>query len=670
MRKILITSALPYANGSIHLGHLVEYIQTDIWVRFHKMQQNEAYYFCADDTHGTPIMLAAQKEGISPEELIDRVHKEHYRDLTAFQIEFTNYHSTNSAENQELANLFFERFKQKGHIYEQEIEQAYCEHDRMFLPDRFIKGKCPKCGAEDQNGDSCEVCGTTYSPLELAESYCAICGQKPVVKRSSHYFFRLSDFAEALKKWHSEGDHVNQGVSRKMDEWFQAGLNDWDISRDGPYFGFRIPGEEDKFFYVWMDAPIGYIASSRNYFDRVKPDYFEKFWHKDSDWEVYHFIGKDIMYFHTLFWPAQLMGADFKVPDGVFVHGFLTVNGEKMSKSKGTFIQAETYLKHLDTSYLRYYYASKLTDSMEDIDLNLEDFLYKNNSDLVGNFINILSRLGGSIGKKFDYHLSSPEEEGERLLQDLLGHKEEIVELYEKRNFARVVREITALGDKVNKFINEKEPWAVVKNDVETARRIATTGLNGARIIAAYLKPIVPELVEQIEQQLDIEPLTFANLDQFMIDHTFKPYKHLLKRIEQKYIDNMLEDSKKSLAPAKKGGSENSAEDSGVISIEELFQVDLRIGQIISAAEVQGADKLLQLRVDVGELGQKNIFAGLKQAYSAEELVSKKIAVVANLKPRKMKFGVSEAMLLATGDKESISLVVPDRQAKPGERLK
>ena len=679
MKNILVTSALPYANGQIHLGHLVEYIQTDIWVRYQKMAGNQTYYFCADDTHGTPIMLAAKKAAITPEQLIAQVKKDHYRDLSAFHVDFTNFHSTHSPENEKLAVLFFNKANEKGHINKKQINQAYCEHDKMFLPDRFIKGTCPKCKATEQYGDSCEVCGTTYSPTDLIDAQCALCGTKPIQKESDHYFFKLSDFSDKLQEWYAAGNHVNESVAKKMQDWFEAGLNDWDISRDGPYFGFKIPGEENKFFYVWMDAPIGYIASALNYFEeKNQKDVFEKFWQNDNEFKIYHFIGKDIMYFHTLFWPAQLMAADFKTPNAVFVHGFLTINGEKMSKSKGTFIQASTYSKHLDPNYLRFYYATKLSDTMDDLDLNLDDFLFRVNSDLVGNFINIFSR-SASIAKKLDNRLGHMDAEGKNLCSSIIDSKEKIQDLFRNRQFAKAMKEITSLGDIINKYIHEQEPWQIIKQDSERARVIITNALNAAKILAGYLKPVLPELIGKIEDFFRIEPITFNNLSSIMEDHQISQYQHLIQRVDKKQIEKMLQDSKQSLNDKKQTSNTKSSQkikaqetnlESSEISIDDLFKVDLRVGLIIDAKDVPEADKLLQLTINLGELGTRNVFAGIKKAYSPQELIQKKCVVVANLKPRKMKFGVSEAMIMATGEGESLSLMIPDKKADPGDKLK
>ncbi|MCB1176799.1 MAG: methionine--tRNA ligase, partial [Leptospiraceae bacterium] len=497
MRKILVTAALPYANGSIHLGHLLEAVQSDIFVRFQNYSGNKCYFFCADDTHGTPIMLAAKKKGITPEELINSVREEHYKDLTAFGIHYDNYYSTNSEENKNFSSEIYLKLKEKNHIAEREIEQTYCEHDKMFLPDRFIKGTCPKCSTPDQYGDGCESCGSNYNPKDLIESHCAICNNKPVLKNSRHLFVKLDNFRDQLKTWITDSKNVNSGVKNKLLEWFNDGLKEWDISRDGPYFGFEIPGEKDKFFYVWLDAPIGYIASSKNYFEKNNPSEFDEFWRKEES-EVIHFIGKDILYFHTLFWPAMLMGGDFRTPTRVNVHGFLTVNGEKMSKSRGTFINASSFAKHLDIEHFRFFMASKLNDSMDDLDLSFTDFVQKINSGLIGNFVNIFSRTGTSILDKLDRKLGKCDEEGESLLKECRKSEELISFHFNSLNYSKAIKEILRLGDLTNKYINDNAPWNLIKTDSEKARKVVTSALNAGRILAIYLRPVIPNISEKI----------------------------------------------------------------------------------------------------------------------------------------------------------------------------
>ncbi|MBP7281013.1 MAG: methionine--tRNA ligase [Leptospiraceae bacterium] len=674
-RKLLVTTALPYANGSIHLGHMLEGVQTDIWVRFQKLAGNECYFFCADDTHGTPVMLAAKKEGISPEELVTKIHKEHYKDLTGFHIEYDNYYSTNSPENRHYSEEIYNSLKTKSHIAEREIEQSYCEHDKMFLPDRFIKGTCPKCSAKDQYGDGCEVCGSNYSPKDLVDSHCAICGNTPGLKKSKHLFFKLQDFQKELSAWIENPDHVHEGVRNKLNEWFSQGLQEWDISRDGPYFGFEIPGETNKYFYVWLDAPIGYMASSKNFF-KDSP-LFDEFW-KSGEGEIIHFVGKDILYFHALFWPAMLMGGDYKTPNRVNVHGFITVNGEKMSKSRGTFIKASTFLKYLDPEHFRFFIASKLNDTLDDLDLNFSDFSSKVNSDLIGNFINILSRTGTSILDKLDRKLGTLSAEGKTLVDTLVASKLEILKNYEDKNYSKVMKEIARLGDLVNKYVNDKAPWNLVKTDKEAARQVVTTAINSARILAIYLQPVIPKISENIFQFLSLNSkIQFSELEKILENVEILPYQMLSQRVDEKAITMMLEENKESQKDETKAQpvnqkTEKKAEsnESGLININDLTKVELRVGLIKEANHVEGADKLLNVKVDLGEKGIKNVFAGIKSAYKPDELVGMKVVVVANLEPRKMKFGMSEAMLLATGKEETLSLFIPHRNASPGDILK
>jgi methionyl-tRNA synthetase len=670
MKKILVTSALPYANGSIHLGHLLEAVQTDVYVRHQKNQGNECYYFCADDTHGTAIMLAAKKEGITPEELIERVRKEHFSDLTAFGIHYDNYYTTNSPENREFSSEIYLKLKAKGHIAEREIEQTYCEHDKMFLPDRFIKGTCPKCGAKDQYGDGCEVCGANYNPKDLNESFCAICGNKPTLKKSRHLFVKLPDFQNFLETWVGKGNHLHSGVQKKLLEWFQQGLQEWDISRDGPYFGFEIPGEENKFFYVWLDAPIGYMASSKNYFQKKAPELFDEFW-KKPDSQIIHFIGKDILYFHTLFWPAMLHGGDYKTPDKVHVHGFLTVNGEKMSKSRGTFINAATFSKYQNVEHFRFYMASKLNDSLEDIDLNFTDYTNKINADLIGNLVNIFSRTGTSILDKLDRKLGKMDEEGKALVSKILGQKQEIISLFNELNYSKALKEILRLGDLVNKYINDSAPWTQIKTDPEKTRTIITNALNAGRLLMIYLQPVIPEISRKVNAFLGRSQETLLDLENFLEDIEIQKYEPLSMRVEEKAILLMIEESKPKVEDKTPPPSTlTQVSDSGLIKIDDLVKVELRVGHIVEANHVEGADKLVNVKVDLGDKGIKNVFAGIKQSYSPEDLKGLLVVVVANLEPRKMKFGISEAMLLASGSGETLSLFVPHRTAKPGDILK
>ncbi|PJZ84406.1 methionine--tRNA ligase [Leptospira harrisiae] len=679
-KNILVTSALPYANGSIHLGHVLEAVQTDIWVRFQKLVGNNCYFFCADDTHGTPIMIAAKKAGKTPETMIEEVQKEHYKDLTSFGVSYDNYYTTNSEENKKFSESIYLTLKKKGHIVARNIEQSYCEHDKMFLPDRFIKGTCPKCGSKDQYGDSCEVCGTSYSPKDLKDSYCSICGTTPVLKESKHLFFKLQDFQSQLQTWIEGESRLNEGAQKKLKEWFTSGLQEWDISRDGPYFGFAIPEEENKYFYVWLDAPIGYMASAMNFLKDEKK--FNEIW-KEGKGEIVHFIGKDILYFHGLFWPAMLMGSDYQTPSQLNVHGFLTVNGEKMSKSRGTFINASTFAKYLDAEHFRFYLACRLGSGMEDVDISFDDFVSRVNSDLIGNLVNLVSRVSTSILDKMDRKLGSLSAEGKSLVSELLSKEGEICEAYESRNYSKVMREITGLGDKVNKYVNDYAPWNLIKTDVEKAREVVTTSLNCAKILFTYLAPVTPKIVNSVAQLFQVENLSFLNLKGTLENQVLGPYQMLSKRVEEKNISLMIEETKEAFLKAnpEKSKSEpgktaatpagaTTVSEDGFITIDELSKVELRVGQIIEANPVEGADKLLFVKVNLGEKGIKNVFAGIKASYTAEELVGKKVVVVANLKPRQMKFGLSEAMLLASGKEKTLSLFVPDRDAAPGDLLK
>jgi methionyl-tRNA synthetase len=672
-RKIFVTSALPYANGPIHIGHLVEYLQTDIWVRFQKLCGNECLYFCADDTHGTPVMISARTSGISPEKLIGQMHEEHIKDFNNFHIEFDNYYSTHSPENKNFSELIFNRLNEAGSIVTRDVEQTYCENCKMSLPDRFVRGTCPKCKAENQYGDSCEVCGTTYQPADLINPYCATCRETPVLQTSKHYFFKLSDYEQKLRDL-IVGGHTQKSVANKLDEWFKAGLKDWDISRDGPYFGFKIPGEENKFFYVWLDAPIGYMASAKNYCDTNNLD-FDKLWpgtgsaSPDSgEYELYHFIGKDIMYFHALFWPAMLMGAGIKTADKLFIHGFLTVNGEKMSKSRGTFIKASTYIKYLGPEYLRYYYASKLTDSIDDIDLKIEDFINKINSDLVGKFANLASRSGPMLLKKFGGQLGTLDFKGRLLCVSLAASKDNIIWGYENLKYAGVVRIISALAASTNKYIEAQEPWVTVKTDPERALSTLTAVINAVRILTIYLKPILPKYAEKIEQFLNVDKLTLKDLGTVLENHKINDFKRLVERIDEKQVNAMIEESKDTQSPQPKATTPVEPF-KPECTIEDFDKIDLRVAKITKAEAVEGADKLLRLNLDMGGL-EKTVFAGIAKAYKPEELTGKIVICLANLKPRQMKFGLSEGMILAagTGGKD-IFMLSADKGAKPGQEI-
>jgi len=670
-RKILVTSALPYANGPIHLGHLVEYIQTDIWVRFQKQRGNTCTYVCADDAHGTPIMLKADQMGITPQQLIDRVSEEHQRDFAGFMVNFDNYYSTHSEENREFASLIYTRLRDAGHIAKRTITQAYDPEKQMFLPDRFIKGECPKCGAADQYGDSCEVCGATYSPTELKNAYSAVSGAKPIEKDSEHYFFKLEDFEEFLQGW--VDTHVQAQMKHKLNEWFESGLQQWDISRDAPYWGFEIPDAPGKYFYVWLDAPIGYMASFKNWADKNGVN-FDDYWAEGSDAELYHFIGKDIAYFHTLFWPAELHGAGFRTPTGVFCHGFLTVNGQKMSKSRGTFIMAETYLKHLKPEYLRYYFAAKLGSGIDDIDLSLDDFRLRVNADLVNKVVNIASRCAGFLTKKFDGQLADELAEP-ALYADAVAAGTSIAEAYEKREYARAMREIMALADKSNQYIDAAEPWVLAKQEgmEPEVQACCSMGINLFRIILNYLAPVLPEVAKQGAAFLNIEDQSWDAIQTPLRSHKINKFKPLMQRVEPEQIEKVIEDSKQNLqaaqaaAPAKKSSIEPIADE---ITFDAFAKVDLRVVRIAKAEHVEGADKLLRLTLDLGE-GERNVFAGIKSAYAPEDLEGKLTVMVANLAPRKMKFGMSEGMVLAAGPGgKDLWILEPHAGAQPGMRIK
>ena len=675
-RKILVTSALPYANGPIHLGHLVEYIQTDIWVRFQKQRGNQCYFICADDTHGTPIMLKADREGITPEELISKVGIEHLADFTEFYVIFDNYHSTHSEENRVFSSLIYNRLRSAGHINSRTITQAYDPVKLMFLPDRFIKGECPKCGALDQYGDGCEACGATYSPIELKNAVSAISGKKPIEKDSVHYFFNLADFASMLNEWTTEG-HLQPEVCNKLAEWLKSGLQQWDISRDAPYFGFEIPDAPGKYFYVWLDAPIGYMASFKNLCDK-QGLIFDEFWSEDSTTELYHFIGKDIIYFHALFWPAMLSGANFRLPTAIFAHGFLTVNGEKMSKSRGTFITARTYLNHLNPEYLRYYFAAKLNAGVDDIDLNFDDFSQRVNSDLVGKVVNIGSRCSGFINKRFNNKLSSSCSEP-ALFQEFINANTQIAEFYDTREYGKAMREIMALADKANQYIDEKKPWLIAKEDNKNSELhdICSVGINLFRLLMAYLKPVTPSLATEAEKFLAIDTQVWPNRATPLIDHTINTFIPLMIRVEADKISAIIDDSKdnleKTIDISIKGSQmkEPTFEPiANTIEFNDFAKLDLRIAKIIKANHVKDSDKLLQLTVDIGD-ETRNIFAGIKSAYSPEDLEGKLTLVVANLVPRKMRFGTSEGMVLAAGPGDkNIWILSPDQGAVAGMRVK
>lgn len=703
-RKILVTSALPYANGSIHLGHLVEYIQTDIWVRFQKMQGNSCHYVCADDTHGTPIMLRAEKEGITPEQLIARVWQEHYDDFKAFHVNFDHYGSTNSDETREFANGIYNKLKSNGLIEKRSIEQYYDPVKEMFLPDRFIKGECPKCHAKDQYGDNCEVCGAAYTTSEVINPYSAVSGAKPVMKASEHYFFKLSapSCQKFLQEWTTSGT-LQSEAANKMQEWLgtdeENKLSDWDISRDAPYFGFEIPDAPGKYFYVWLDAPVGYMGSFQKLCNDTGIN-FDDYWKQGSDAELYHFIGKDILYFHALFWPAMLQHAGFRTPTKLFAHGFLTVNGEKMSKSRGTFITASSYVEHIkNTEYLRYYYAAKLNGTMEDLDLSLDDFVAKVNSDLIGKYINIASRTAGFISKKFDGNLASKEgikdARATELLNTVVSASQLIASCYEDRDFGKAIREIMRLADLANEYVNDKAPWVLTKQEGQEAalQEACTVSLNLFRLLTLYLKPILPVLAKEVESFLNIEALTWAKAGDLLFSHRISEYKHLMTRIDPKSITALIAANQESLqttpapSPARhaeaqqqtpsphpsplKGEGVKDDTIAPIISIDDFSKIDLRVAKIVNAEHVEGAEKLLKLTLDIGEEKPRTVFAGIKSAYDPEKLKGRLTVMVANLAPRKMKFGMSEGMVLAaSGETPGLFILSPDDGAQPGMRIK
>jgi methionyl-tRNA synthetase len=677
-RRILVTSALPYANGSIHLGHLVEYIQTDIWVRFQKLRGHECWYVCADDTHGTPIMLRAEKEGITPEQLIERMHGEHARDFADFGVAFDNYYSTHSPENRELAETIYNRLRDAGHIARRVIQQAYDPVKQMFLPDRFIKGECPKCGAKDQYGDSCEVCGATYSPTDLKNAVSVISGATPVARESEHYFFKLGNFEDTLRQYLfpdiTDTRHVQPEVANKLDEWFAAGLQDWDISRDAPYFGFEIPDAPGKYFYVWLDAPIGYMASFKKLCARSDLA-FDDFWGKNSKTELYHFIGKDILYFHALFWPAMLAGAGYRLPTAINAHGFLTVNGQKMSKSRGTFINARAWLNHLPAEYLRYYFAAKLGPRLEDIDLNLDDFMARINSNLVGKFVNIAARSASFIEKQFGGKLAVTCHRPE-LVKALQSKSELVASHYEQREFAEAIREIMQLADEANAYVDEMKPWVLAKDAAQKdlLHQVCTTNLNLFRVLAIYLKPVMPALATEAERFLSSSPWSWSDIGSLLLDHKINNYQHLAARVDPKQVAALLDETKESLAMTESTETATASTIEAIkpeISIDDFGKVDLRIAKIVSAGFVEGADKLLQLTVDLGEGKTRNIFAGIRSAYDPKTLEGRLTVVVANLAPRKMKFGLSEGMVLAAGPGgKDLFILTPDSGAQPGMRVK
>lgn len=665
-RQILVTNALPYANGSIHMGHLLGYIQADIWVRAMRSMGHDVIYVCADDAHGTAIMLKAEAGGITPEQQIANVQKEHERDFAGFLVEFDHYDSTHSETNKQRSTEIYLKNFHAGNISTRPINQLFDPEKGLFLSDRFVKGSCPKCQAPDQYGDACEKCGTTYNATELLNPYSVYTGATPVEKESEHYFFNLPNFTEFLQQWTKKDGRLPVSIANKLDEWFDAGLTDWDISRDKPYFGFQIPDTEDKYFYVWVDAPIGYMASFENYITAKRPEIrFEDFWKADSDKEIYHFIGKDIVYFHALFWPAMLHGANYRTPTSLFVNGFLTVNGEKMSKSRGTFIKAETYLEHLNPEYLRYYFASKLSEKVEDSDLNLDDFILKVNSDLIGKVVNIASRCAKFINTHFDNKLSASCVETD-LVNQFIEKGETIIQHYENREFSTAIREIMALADIANQYIDEKKPWSLAKENPNSqeVQDICSVGLNLFHQLAVLLSPVLPNLAKKVQAFFRLDNFDFNSRKTILLNHTIHEFRPLMNRVDKKAVENMIEASKDTLQATPQTvakSSEKSSENVDHISIDDFAKVEMKVAKVLSCSKVLGADKLLQFTLDVGESKTRNVFSGIAKFYSPEQLQSKTVICVTNLAPRKMKFGISEGMILSAEKDGQLSVVLlPD----------
>ena len=679
-RQILVTSALPYANGSIHLGHLLEHIQTDIWVRFQNMRGHNCIFVCADDAHGTAIMLRAEKLGKTPEELIAEVKTEHEADFEGFHIKFDNFYTTHSEENRKMSELIYQRNHDKGNIVERQITQLFDPEKGLFLSDRFVKGGCPKCGEPDQYGDNCEKCSTTYSATELVNPVSALSGAIPIEKESTQLFFDLPKFQGMLQEWIRAG-HLQDQIANKLSEWFESGLKQWDISREAPYFGFEIPNYPGKYFYVWLDAPIGYMASFQNLCDRTDGLDFDTYWNKDSTTELYHFIGKDIVSFHGLFWPAMLSGAEFRTPTAIFSHGFVTVNGQKMSKSRGTFIKAGTFREYLNPEHLRYYYAAKLNNRVDDLDLNMDDFVQRVNSDLVGKLVNIASRCAGFITKKFDGQLSSHCSQPE-LVKAFTDGKEVIAQLYEDREYGRAIREIMALADRANQYIDEAKPWILAKEEgkEQEVQDVCSTGINLFRLLMIYLKPVLPITAEKSESFLNVDSLCWQDADLYLTNHKINKFKPLMQRVEKENVDKMMAASKEDIAQENAVGQSTTVASTqsplteepiaDTIEYDDFIKLDLRVAKIIEASHVKKADKLLQLTLDLG--GEtRQVFAGIKSAYAPEDLVGRLTVMVANLAPRKMRFGMSEGMVLAAGPGgDDIWILSPDEGAVPGMRIK
>ncbi|WP_315338874.1 methionine--tRNA ligase [Neisseria sicca] len=681
-RKILVTSALPYANGSIHLGHMVEHIQTDVWVRFQKLRGHECHYCCADDTHGTPVMLAAQKQGIAPEDMIAKVREEHLADFTGFLIGYDNYYSTHSPENKQFSQDIYRALKANGKIESRVIEQLFDPEKQMFLPDRFVKGECPKCHAQDQYGDNCEVCGTTYSPTELINPYSAVSGAKPELRESEHFFFKLGECADFLKAWtsgnnpHDGKPHLQAEALNKMKEWLGEGeettLSDWDISRDAPYFGFEIPDAPGKYFYVWLDAPVGYMASFKNLCDRIGVD-FDEYFKADSQTEMYHFIGKDILYFHALFWPAMLHFSGHRAPTGVYAHGFLTVDGQKMSKSRGTFITAKSYLEQgLNPEWMRYYIAAKLNSKIEDIDLNLQDFISRVNSDLVGKYVNIAARASGFIAKRFEGRLKDVS--GSALLAKLAAESDNIAEQYENREYARALRDIMALADAVNEYVDANKPWELAKQEGQDERlhEVCSELINAFTMLTAYLAPVLPQTAANAARFLNLDAITWANTRETLGEHAINKYEHLMQRVEQKQVDDLIEANKQSIqttpAPVEDSKYEKVAEQA---SFDDFMKIDMRVAKVLNCEAVEGSTKLLKFDLDFG-FEKRIIFSGIAASYpNPAELNGRMVIAVANFAPRKMaKFGVSEGMILSAATAEGkLKLLDVDAGAQPGDKV-
>ena len=682
-RKILVTSALPYANGSIHLGHMVEHIQTDVWVRFQKLRGHECYYCCADDTHGTPVMLAAQKQGIAPEDMIAKVREEHLADFTGFGIGYDNYYSTHSPENKQFSQDIYRALKANGKIESRVIEQLFDPEKQMFLPDRFVKGECPKCHAQDQYGDNCEVCGTTYSPTELINPYSAVSGAKPELRESEHFFFKLGECADFLKAWtsgnnpHDGKPHLQPEALNKMKEWLGEGeettLSDWDISRDAPYFGFEIPDAPGKYFYVWLDAPVGYMASFKNLCDRIGID-FDEYFKADSQTEMYHFIGKDILYFHALFWPAMLHFSGHRAPTGVYAHGFLTVDGQKMSKSRGTFITAKSYLEQgLNPEWMRYYIAAKLNSKIEDIDLNLQDFISRVNSDLVGKYVNIAARASGFIAKRFEGRLKDVADS--ELLAKLTAQSEAIAECYESREYAKALRDIMALADIVNEYVDANKPWELAKQEGQDAHlhEVCSELINAFTMLTAYLAPVLPKVAENAAKFLNLEAITWANTRETLGEHAINKYEHLMQRVEQKQVDDLIEANKQSIAAAAAPAAEESKYEKVAeqASFDDFMKIDMRVAKVLNCEAVEGSTKLLKFDLDFG-FEKRIIFSGIAASYpNPAELNGRMVIAVANFAPRKMaKFGVSEGMILSAATAEGkLKLLDVDAGAQPGDKV-